>query len=334
MTDPLTFNSELKENGDKVASMLAHEPQQSLYALLTHRLDTYHEEIDKNLVRVVMFSVIMGLLGTLLMLAVLSGVYGVSSWLFPTQVHHVLMYILSVVIIGFGFIIKLVTEEGEVSISQENGKIQTWSWGRLDDIIDSNSNSAIFFFLGIIFAGQISLILFHETHLGFGEALSFWQATILSLDNLLHGVCLDVMEMYHISLSSLESERSVLTTSLFLVFRLGYDALFLMWLFMLYQRHQARGLFKGYPKGEDERVEALLAWMQSSCASSQGWVRRFTDELIFLMMCEEYLRGHYEVVHHLGNQFPRLRVTDEMRTLFIHPETGSALLQPHPQDEE
>ena len=95
MTDPLTFNSELKENGDKVASMLAHEPQQSLYALLTHRLDTYHEEIDKNLVRVVMFSVIMGLLGTLLMLAVLSGVYGVSSWLFPTQVHHVLMYILS-----------------------------------------------------------------------------------------------------------------------------------------------------------------------------------------------------------------------------------------------
>lgn len=332
MTQEIVFNQNLKTRSERASSMLKSLPKQRLYALLTHRLEAYHQETEKSLWKVAAFGVFMGMVGVLMMLGALVCLYKLTAWLLPTSIYHGVMYLVSVVIIGFGFIIKLVTEEEEIELKREAGEVNTWSWGRLDDILDSTSNSAISFFLGMILAAQISLILCHETHLGFGESISFWQATLLSLDNLLHGVCLDIMEMYHLTLSPIEGSRSTLTTTVFFVFRLGYDALFLIWLYMLYQRHQARELFKSYPQGEQAEVEPVLAWIQESCASPQGWIRRFTDELIFLMMCEEYLRGQNQVVRHLGEQFKRLRISDEMRTLFVDPDTGAALIEPTPED--
>ena len=334
MTKPIVFSQDLQKRAGLAASMLKTEPQQKLYALLTHRLEMYHKETEKSLLQVIGFGLFMGSLGVLIMLAALALIYMLTRWLLPTGAHHGVMYLLSVLIIGFGFIIKLVTEEEEIELKREEGAVSTWDWGRLDTILDSVANSAICFFLGMVLAAQISLIMYHETHLGLGESISFWQATVLSLDNLLHGICLDVMEMYHITLSPLEGQRSTLTTTLFLVFRLGYDALFLMWLFMLYQRHQARELFKSYPEGKQTEVEPVLRWIQESCGSPQGWIRRFTDELIFLMMAEEYLRGQDEVVRHLGEQFKRLRISDEMRALFVESETGAALIQPKPKGSE
>ena len=331
MAEPIAFSKHLQKRAGLAASMLKTEPQQKLYALLTHRLEMYHKETEKSLLKAIGFGLFMGLLGVLFMLSALVIIYMLSRWLLPTSAHHGVMYLLSILIIGFCFIIKLVTEEEEIDLKRKEGVVSTWSWGRLDTILDSIANSAICFFLGMVLAAQISLIMYHETHLGLGESISFWQATVLSLDNLLHGICLDVMEMYHITLSPLEGQRSTLTTTLFLVFRLGYDALFLMWLFTLYQRHQARELFKSYPKGKQTEVEPVLRWIQESCASRQGWIRRFTDELIFLMMAEEYLRGQNEIVCHLGEQFKRLRISDEMRALFVDAETGAELIQPAPK---
>jgi hypothetical protein len=326
MSTHLNFSEEIKSRQEHATSLISDQPRQRFYAMITHRLEHYKRDLARkfNWIFVISFlAFISGFVGSYL---ILSLIYVLTGWLLPDQVHHLIMYALSAGILAFGFIIKIVAEEEEVTPKKpENGVIKAWSWGRLDNIIDPNASSAFCLFLGILVATQVCMLQHHTTHLDLGEAMSFTQAFVLSIDNLLHGICLDILEMYQLHLSALDTKPPTFTTTVFLIFRLVYDALFLMWLYLLYQRYQLRDIFKEYPTGAQQDIEPLLKWMQSLCAHPKGWVRRFTDEFIFLMMCEEYLRGNYEVVKHLGVQFNSLRVSDEMRLMFIHPETGEEL---------
>ena len=73
--------------------------------------------------------------------------------------------------------------------------------------------------------------------------------------------------------------------------------------------------------------DSLVKWIEQVCRLERGWFRRYPDEFLFLMLAEEYLKNHDDLVRALTHQFPDVDVRNEVRGLFISPKTRALLFE-------
>ena len=328
--DALRFSPELREFAAAQAPTDLSAPQERLYLLLTKMFADYQKTRREQfnlwafaIVLLLTFGFVYGSLATL---------YHLTHWLIPSWTDGVL-YSGVFFFLLCSSLIKMMFDSEETDLKKNKaGEVERLSLGRINDILDDGAFYATLTILMGLLACQSILLYRVSDHLGFAEISTFREALVISLDNFMHGVFLDVFEMYDIHLSSAKGEKTLWSSTIFLIFRLLYDAFMLLWLYILYQRYRMRKLFKDFPKAGG--VSAFTDWMERVCRQDASWLRKFVDELLFFTIAEEYLRGRFAFVRDLSHQFPSIRVDNEVRALFIDPESGEQLFEAQADEED
>ena len=192
--------------------------------------------------------------------------------------------------------------------------------GKIDQILDSRSLRLVVFSFGFLLVMQVTLLGFTRDHCGINFDGNFVTSLLLTLDNFFHGVLLDVCELYGLNLAG-HIEHNYWSASFFLFFRLGYDAMVLLFVYLAWQRWSARRLLPVVPANCAE----LIRWLETGM--DKRWFQRFPSEYTFLILVKEYLAGRYDVVQTISARFDDLSVSDEVRALFID-EGGRQVLLP------
>jgi hypothetical protein len=204
------------------------------------------------------------------------------------------------------------------SRSEKEPRISRLCLGQIDHFLDpKNLNLVLFSFLFLVVM-QVTLLSFTRNHCGIPFDGDFLTSFLLTLDNLFHGIFLDVCELYGLRLGD-KIEHNSWSASFFLFFRLGYDAMFLLVIYLGWQRWSTRKLFRRLPGDSAE----LVAWLGTELDTA--WFKKFPTEYTFLMLARDYLSGRYDVVRAVGSEFPNLGIHGEVRALFVD-EGGEALL--------
>ena len=192
--------------------------------------------------------------------------------------------------------------------------------GKIDQILDSRSLRLGVFSFGFLLVMQVTLLGFTRDHCGINFDGNFVTSLLLTLDNLFHGVLLDICELYGLNLAG-QIEHNYWSASFFLFFRLGYDAMVLMFVYLAWQRWTARRLLPVVPANSAE----LIRWLETGL--DKKWFQRFPCEYTFLVLVKEYLAGRYDVVRTISERFDDLSIADEVRALFVD-ERGEQVFLP------
>ena len=321
--EPLKAFAQTQESGELSA------PQRRIYLLLG-KMFTDYQRARRQQFNLWAFLIVLLITFGFVYLS-LGLAYKMTSWIIPSWSDGVL-YGCVFFFLLCSSLIKLVFDSEATTLKKNReGEVERLSLGRINDIIDDGAFYATLTILMGLLACQSTLLYWTSDHLGFAGLSTFKEALMISLDNFMHGVFLDIFEMYDIHLVPATGEKTLWTSTIFLLFRLLYDAFTLLWLYLLYQRYRMRSFFRSFP--EAGGVDALTSWMERVCRQDAGWLRKFADELLFFTLAEEYLRGRFTFVRDLSHQFPAIRVSDEVRALFVDPESGEALFEAAPNDE-
>src|SRR5262249_55044146 len=162
-------------------------------------------------------------------------------------------------------------------------------------------------------------------HIGMSQNIALSDSCYITVDNLLHGLLFDVMELYGVRLSKMPEKPSPWTATILLGFRLTYDALAVYMIYLIYQRYRIGKLDERLPGIADWR--RFVDWIDALCRDEENWGRLLHDEMIFQAICEEYVRGNFEVVGIMASQFVNIEVSQNVREIFVHPATGKALYE-------
>jgi len=192
--------------------------------------------------------------------------------------------------------------------------------GKIDHVLDSRSLRLVVFSFLFLLVMQVTLLGFTRDHCGIDFDGNFLTSLLLTLDNLFHGVMLDIGELYGLNLAG-KIEHNYWSASFFLFFRLGYDAMFLLFVYLAWQRWTARGLLRGLPTNSQE----LIRWVETEL--DKKWFKRFPCEYAFLVLAKEYIAGRHDVVRTISERFEDLGVSDEVRALFVD-DGGRQVLLP------
>lgn len=201
----------------------------------------------------------------------------------------------------------------------KNATIAGFCLGNVDQVFDPRNLRLVvfsFFFLVVV---QVTLLSFTRNHCGIAFDGKFVSSLLLTLDNLLHGILFDIGELYGLNLGD-RIEHNFWSASIFLFFRLSYDAMFLLFLYLVWRRWTARGLFRGLPATSKE----LIRWLENEL--DKGWFKRFPSEYTFLVLAREYMLGRDDVVRTISARFQDLGISDEVRALFVDADGTQVLL--------
>lgn len=210
----------------------------------------------------------------------------------------------------------------EIRTVCENARTDGLLLGRLDTVLGWGHPTAIGLYLGVLFGLFWGLLSCTNDHGGLEIEGGFWETGLLALDCLCHGLFLDTFELYDIHIGE-KVTHTFQSATVFQLFRIGADALLLLFAFEIYQRWRMRRFFLGYPQ-DATRVEEVLRWMESTFADRDRWAQRFVEEVLFLALLKEYIRGNVEVVRTMSGQFPWMKTTGEVRGLFLDEEGKEA----------
>ena len=203
------------------------------------------------------------------------------------------------------------------SIAFSRGKIRDrFQLGRLERIFGPNVLKSLTRSVGLLFGLQTAVIQFTHDHLGLEGAASVGRSILLTLDNLFYGLLLDFCELYGIGLLD-PVEHSWLSGTVFLFFRIGFDLMLVLIGYIVYQRVTMAGFLKNFPTSSEPSPAELSAWIEQTRIDKQAWIQHFSDEIIFLMVVDDYIRGDDIGVRQLGQQWPHLRVQPAVRQLFV-----------------
>ena len=201
----------------------------------------------------------------------------------------------------------------------KEASISGFHLGQIDHFLDPKDLNLVVFSLTFLIVMQVTLLSFTRNHCGIAFDGSFLTSLLLTLDNVFHGIFLDVCELYGLRLAG-KIEHNYWSASFFLFFRLGYDAMFLLLVYLGWQKWSTRKLFRELPKNSDE----LVAWLDTGLEKT--WFKKSPTEYTFLTLAREYLSGRYDVVRTISSEFPQLGIHDEVRMLFVDDEGNSVLL--------
>lgn len=301
--------------------------QRALCALVTEAFASMrHNLIDRVAVRIAQA------LGYLLLGAVL--VFGgmgllalVVGWIYAPAVG-VLSYlpVLFLVLLGIGVRWSFHTPDVEFCAVSKRRRLVL---GRMSSLADDESPAHLALFFGMAVSLQVALLYFTEDHAGADISGGFVECCLVVADNFCHGAFLDAFELYDLSL--FEFEHTTWSATLFFVFRLVFDAILLMLAYTVYQGHKLRAIVLSFPAAPDD-ADDVADWIHDVSSESRLY-DKFTDESIFLLIVEEFLRKRYATVRQVSQQFPRLRVTQAVRDQF-RDGNGKALFAERPPEDD
>jgi hypothetical protein len=237
----------------------------------------------------------------------------VGSWVY----FALYFFLVFAFLLGLGLVIG--RKEQQISLQRDpEGAARLLHLGFIDTVFAENTPSFWALFGGFAVGVQIATLLYAPGHAGLPSAVDFKEATLLTVDNVCHGIFLYTSELYNLRFGE-KVEHSWTSGTVFYAFRLTFDAAFLYFVVAMYRRYTLRGLMKRYPTIGDGDVGELISWIQDACCGEHQWPRMFYDEFLFLMLAAQYLRGDYDLVWQVTSNFPRVRVDSEVRELFLDP---------------
>jgi hypothetical protein len=195
--------------------------------------------------------------------------------------------------------------------------------GKVEKILNNRTISFLVITMGLALSIQTSMVWLHSSHMGYGPDVPFLKAILISLDNLLHGVCLDAFEIYGITIAQSLEDLPFIHKTLVFGFRLIYDACFITGGFLLFKRFQMKSLIMSIPA--KPTMEQFREWMDNVTQSETGWLSNYTEETMFIVISNHYIHQRHQEVKTLSKSFQHLSVSNNVRDLFIDDESGERL---------
>jgi hypothetical protein len=297
----------------------------NVYAMLVNACRYYQR---KGAVILVWLSLvpILVVCGAVLSFLLTWAAYGLTTgmgYLFGDGTNY-LLYGLLLFALGFASLFKDMFEEADICFSYEGDTPDQIQLGKLEHVLGIASPLATGVLLGACFGFQVGLLYFTLNHGGLDDAGGLGHCFLLTLDNFLHGALLDTCELYNINFAG-RVEHGWISATLFYIFRLAFDASTLLLFYQYYQRRRASKIFDHYPEDDDDQAQ-FADWLVRVYGEAHGWPRLYFDEFTFLLIAGHYLRGENDRVRQLTREFPRLRVTADVRAHFVD-DTGAVIFE-------
>ncbi|HEX2076275.1 MAG TPA: hypothetical protein VHG08_01165 [Longimicrobium sp.] len=292
------------------------EGQRVLAALLTRSFEEYARPF--RLLPVLLSVVFAGLLA-FACFAVFFVVGHFIVGLGSVQVANGFIVVLSGLMVGTGFWMKSSYYESDVMLSvDEEKRLDHLRIGRLDDLLNTNRVTFPLLLLCVLLFLHTAVLRASPNVLDMeqsvGTSLNAAQCLMLALDNALRGLLLDTLEVYQVQVFPHPIELSAIGKPVFLAFRYVETGFAVILLLALWQRRRLVKHIRTFPR--DNSAESLADWIESLCRSTDVLHRRYGDEVLFLTIAEEYIRGNTQVVKMLTHQFNQAYVSNEVRDLF------------------
>jgi hypothetical protein len=261
-----------------------------------------------------LFYWMMSLLG--LCLKYLSGLVGESVFF--------VMYLVSMTICLLPFLLRFAHHTNDIRFLKTKDKVNGLQLGRLDDIFTPGATHGYVTVLCIALVSQVAILRFTPEHGGLAIEGGLKESILLTLDNLCHGIFLDTFELYNINLHE-KITHTPFSATVFYFFRLTFDGMIALMLFVNFRKIRMLGLLKSFPEGELTPY-ALSDWLDQLCRQGNFWPRQYFEEFMFLLLTSRYLQNDFDFIWKLTNQFPRLPITQEVRYLFAQENGNPALV--------
>ena len=301
--------------------------QKLIHALLIKTCGDYAQSVTSY----VLFNAAM--VGTFILLtcvtliAVISATYWLLSLIFggcPNWIIYSFPFLILVVAWAMVDSVK----DAKIEMDVTEGKLDGLKLGRLDSVFSYTTNIYVAFSVTGLLTTQVAMLYLTDTHAGVDFDFSFWSCICITLDNVCRAIFLDVFELYEINVGGIKYEHGNFAAGVFLLYRLAYDAYFIAAGFIVYRRVRMNNMFASFPfagtkRRRDFKTDTLVDWLEKLSRDEKKWHRGFSDEFIFLMVCEEYLRGDYALARKVSEQFPKLNVAKELRRIFLDSDGNS-----------
>ncbi len=196
--------------------------------------------------------------------------------------------------------------------------------GRLDLALDGRGLAAsLCGFIGLLVGGQIVLLVASSDHLGVGIDGSLGVAALVTLDNAIHGIFLDVLELYGVHLVPLE--HTPWSATVFLVFRTLITALVVLALFQAFRVGGLRKLVQQHDELADGPA-GYAEWLRGVPGlAGDKLTRRFSQEVVFLVVLGRFVGGQFDSARELARSMLLAEVSADLRELLVDP-SGEPIL--------
>ena len=236
-----------------------------------------------------------------------------------------LLYVVAILMLLLALFVRIgVSSPTDISLRRTNkGRLDAFELGRMSQLFDTGPSAIAVAVAGMAFGAHIGLLHFTATHMGVDHVGGFVDSLQIATNNLCHGVFFHAMELYGINVGAPTETLAFWPATVFLVFRLAYDAMLIIFVLLIWRRFRVRKLFGDLP--QDATWQNMTDWMHRLSNHPARLGRILHDELIFNFLAEEYIRGNHDVVLKVSEQFANINVATEVRALFVHPATGTQL---------
>lgn len=290
--------------------------QRILYGLLAETFK-YHRTTWFDVVPTAIAYAIVAALMVLFGFACIATAHNLTHWLIGSW-SDVAQY--AVLLLGLIVVLALRLFHDDTEVDFKRFPAERIDLGRMEHAFDF----AIFaMVLCSVFGMQWALLQYSHDHLGLLPEANLEDSGWIALDNVLAACLFDVYEMY-------ELERRPVThgtwsASVFLVFRTSYNVLFLLTLYNFWQRWRCGVLMRRFPSGKLP-YGRFAGWLSRETKAPGRWAVLLLDEAVFLRIAAAYLRDDFDEVRRISSRFPRIRVEEDLRAIFVD-ERGEPLFE-------
>ena len=303
--------------------------QRLVFVLLS---DTIQEHRSSNHDDALSALVVWGLIGPAMAgigFLLLMALYYSSHWLLGSGTDWVLYPSVGLVVAAV-LAIRKDHQQMTVDFTYDNdANIRGLNLGRLHNIFERDQvPMTMLAYLAGLIGVQAGLLHYTSDHLSVGGYEDGYDGFGIAFDNLFRGIFLDVFDIYGLYVNR-PVEYTTFSATVFLIFRTSMNLLFVYSIYVLFQWFRMRGIFRGLPTSRVTSAQ-LTGWMNRVRRENNRWSRWYFDEFVFFLVCERFLSGNYEHVRQLTRRFPRLRVDDRIRRLFVD-DSGQLLFEGYRQ---
>ena len=246
--------------------------------------------------------------------AAIGVVYLSCHWLLGDGTDWVLYFITGLLFFGARLVHNDESSANHhISLRYNDGLVSQLNLGRLSGSFSNSYESSMILFAA--FGMQMGLIQFTSDNLGVEDLNGFWDAAAFTMDNWCRGLFLYVFDLYEIYVARPVS-LSIFSATVFFVFRIAMTGLTILTIAHMVQYLKTLRLLLSLPT-EEMTLQQLLNWFVEVRRRYMRWSRDVFDELIFLVVVEQYIRGQFDRVRQITRLYPRLDVNDDVRCLFV-----------------
>lgn len=237
--------------------------------------------------------------------------------LLSLHLAHILLWLSIGLIFGLAFTRKADVDSAPIRRSDDRIKL-----GRLAEVLDTNRIEYAYF--GLLIGSQCALLLCSHRQMGLSfEKLTIGASLGYAVDNFMQGALGDACELYGFRVMP-ELKQTFWSAVSLSIFRTAASVIALLLIRLSWQKILARRLIHSFPARQSD--QRIVDWLCSLSNTERSWMLTFFDEFLFLRITGEYLAGHFDAVRRLTREFPRLKVNENIRELFVDPE-GNRLFE-------